>query len=1616
MKNFIELELPENDEFRVIVEVSSIDGMNVDIERAERVFYVPYSYPVVNPSPTGTVTRGLTDFFWELGKDIEVDQYIFKLKGPENITRGLNEQSTKVDFDRFGNYLWTVDVISDKGKLSNLDSDGEVSYWEVIVENDPPDINIEPDGTIVTKESEIIVDVFIEERDGDKVDYGIESSIYPDFTDSETIGPRQNKTKIDDSFSIEVPLGRDFYIRAFADDGYDRVYSDVLRITGEYSWIGSSKPGDEPATTHILSWDVKDLILENFRFKVVLSEKEGPGKPLELVTSEKQITVKELKPHTVYNWYVVLLKSNGREELFPSPVWSFKTENRRPNINFISPKEGETVNPLTGSISWEPIDPDGDSISKLRFIITEEGEPLFDELIDPEATSFKFSEYGIDLDENNIYRCEITATDSLGAGSLPKTNEFLTSLVTPALKLIIPEEGTTINPDNIRVELETTDVKNAELSYEVYLDGDLVLTETEAAFVLPPEKILGHDEYLLEIKVIDEHGLSSTSSVSFKTLNRTPESPEITKPENTEEPYDLKEGIAWKCEDRDGDELSYRITITRREDTFLDLETNETFIKPEIMPELKGNRTYDVTIKALDEYGGISSKTTTIRQINTPPSIDLFELEAEFAQEGQVVSVNADYSDRDGEELTAVLYIKNQDGSLIKEHEVNKKQFTVELPERGIYIFELEVSDEHDGKTIETKELPLLNRAPLIEVFEHSVKKDDTGYILTTDIEVIDPDGDDVIVAAQLKGDDLDRKPEIKREKQQMKQKFTIIFTDLKGHSQYELFIEVYDNPPLMYSSKSSKVSSLIETPNSPPEVLSYSVVKDEEGFVDYQNAQFSWSTFDFDGDKVSSEIEIYKGEINKGKLYGKYTTDEESYTVTDLEPHTEYYWRVIAKDNHNALFSTDFKPFVTLNNKPEVDFSISFEGIYPVLSIDSKDVDGDVLQYKVRLFDEGKLIYQTQTMEPEVIIESKDLTGHHNYSVEVSVTDVLSTTVKYAKTSYVKKSIETPNRSPAIRDFAIVDSNGRNVTSERLEGITRYPLFSWQAKDPDGDTLEYQLKIASASTGEIVVKSDLIYDNAFSAEKPLKGHTRYIATLVARDNFDGETTFSIEFETENAPPSISSLINPKPGAEKITSRPEFIWEADDPDGDALRYQIYIWKSDEKEPGTPFVTTNNNSYELSAEERLKGHSLYSWKVIARDNFGGSDSETATFTTRNGIPSVVNISISSMATNNVPASVKIEWNGYDPDGDRLNYTVELKNVSDNKVSIKEKLEESSVIFSNLKGHSEYEVVIYAEDGFGGVSRGSKYFETKNNKPITMLQVPEFMSSSFVKIHWKSFDYDGDELEQLITVTDLETEKEVFSDSVNTKSLILPFLPGNRKYKVVIETSDGYGGNSTDTAIFHIGNTVPGTPRAFSPVDGSKVKMNFDIFSWRATDLDNDDLSYDLILENVFSGESLRISGIHSETMHFNFLRPFTLYRWRIVVDDGYDGSSDGGYWYFLTDGDRTAVNDEHYISIFKDRILGNDFILLGTTNGKLVLFNEGDKISKFGEIKLFSNGVKEISYYDNEKLLANLIDNIPENVEPITIKCESYSGIEKVVLITSLDNLIEGKNLFIYDLE
>ncbi|MGC9383387.1 MAG: hypothetical protein ACP5D6_02135 [Kosmotogaceae bacterium] len=1614
--NYFEQELPENKEFRVIVDVFSIDGMQVDIDEAERVFYVPYSYPVVKPSPTGTITRGLTEFSWELEKEVNVNQYIFKLKGPLNTIRELNEQSTKVNLEDFGNYQWTVDVVTDKGRLSNLDSSGETMYWQVTLENDLPDIDMEPAGTFVTKEREITVDVSIEERDGDEVEYGIEKSIYPDFSDFELVGPRTGESKIDDNFQVGIPIGRDYYIRAFADDGYDRVYSNVLRITGEYLWIGKSRAGNEPATTYILNWDVKDLVLENFRFKVVLSEKENPEKPIELLTSNKQITVKDLNPHTEYNWYIVLLKSNGREELFPSPVWSFKTANREPYVEFVSPEEGEAVNPLTGSISWETTDPDGDRIIQQKITVREDEKILFDELIDPEATSFKFSEYGLNLYENRIYRCEITVEDSLGAKSLPETNEFLTSPVKPTIGIVMPEDGSTVNPDSVMVELKASDVKNAELSYEVYLDGDLVLTETEPSFMLPSEKIMGHSEYLLEIKVIDEHGLSSTSTVSFKTMNRTPDSPEITKPRNTEDPYDLKKGIAWKCVDRDGDELSYRVNITRHDDAFLDLETNETFIKPKKMPELKGNRTYDITIEALDEYGGISSKTTTIEQINTPPSIDIFKLEAEFAKEGQIVSVITDYSDRDGDELTATLYVKKQNGTLIEDYELDKKQFTVELPERGIYVFELEVTDEYNGKTAEIKELPLLNRRPLIEVFGHSTEKGETGYVLTVNLEIIDPDGDEVIVSGQLKGDDVRRTPKIQKSQQQMKQKFQIVFMGLKGHSEYEVFVEVHDNPPAVYDSRSSNVSSLIETPNSPPEVLSYGVVKDEEGFVDYNEAKFVWDVFDFDGDEVISEIEIYKGELGKGKLYKSYTTDERNYTVADLEPHEEYYWRVIARDNYNAVFSTDFKRFVTLNNRPEIDCSITFEGINPVVSIDSNDVDGDVLQYEVKLFDGEKIIFETKTERQVITINSENLTGHRNYLVQVSATDVLSATEKYAKRSSVEKEIKTPNRDPEIKEFKIVDTKGRDVTSESLKGITRYPVFSWMAEDPDGDDISYKLAVVNTSTNEIVVESDLINDTAFSVKRMLKGHTQYRVTLIARDNFDGETTISIVFETENAPPSIVSLINPKPRAEKITSVPEFVWKAEDPDGDALRYQLYIWKDDEKEPEVPFASTNNSGYELSNEERLKGHSLYYWKVIARDNFGGSDSETATFTTRNGIPSVEYIEISSQATNDVPASVRVRWIGYDPDDDSLSYTVELKNITEDKVTIKENLEKETTVFSNLKGHSKYEVVVYAEDEFGGINRNSKYFETKNNIPVTRLQVPEIMDSGFVKIHWKSFDYDGDELEQLITVSDISTEKQVFSDSVNTRSLILPFVPGNRKYKVEIKTSDGFGGTASDETIFYVGNTKPGTPRAFSPADGSKVRMSFDTFSWRANDLDNDDLSYDLILENVFSGESLRISGIHSETMHFSFLTPFTLYRWRIVVDDDHDGSSDGGYWYFLTDGDRYSVDGERYISIFKDKILGKEFIMLGTTDGRLVLFNEEDRITPFGEINLFSSGLKEISYFENKELLKKIAVDIPENIKPITIKCKSDFGTEKVILITDLNDLVEGRNLFIYDIE
>lgn len=107
--------------------------------------------------------------------------------------------------------------------------------------------------------------------------------------------------------------------------------------------------------------------------------------------------------------------------------------------------------------------------------------------------------------------------------------------------------------------------------------------------------------------------------------------------------------------------------------------------------------------------------------------------------------------------------------------------------------------------------------------------------------------------------------------------------------------------------------------------------------------------------------------------------------------------------------------------------------------------------------------------------------------------------------------------------------------------------------------------------------------------------------------------------EPANQEPSQVNLLAPAANAENVDVRPIFSWEAaNDPDGDAITYEIYADTT--ATPSTLIGKTTKTSFEV--DERLSLLEHYNWKVVAKDGKGGeSESAIQDFHTRSIIVSL-----------------------------------------------------------------------------------------------------------------------------------------------------------------------------------------------------------------------------------------------------------------------------------------------------------------------------------------------------------------------------------------------------------
>ncbi len=279
----------------------------------------------------------------------------------------------------------------------------------------------------------------------------------------------------------------------------------------------------------------------------------------------------------------------------------------------------------------------------------------------------------------------------------------------------------------------------------------------------------------------------------------------------------------------------------------------------------------------------------------------------------------------------------------------------------------------------------------------------------------------------------------------------------LNGHTTY--FWKVVANDAEGLTAESAVFS--FTTDNSAP-AKSVGSFPAHEAVDVAKTVAFAWTAAtDADGDVI--KYDLYVAETNVFADADKKATDitESTFEVADLKAHTQYFWKVVAKDVQAVSVESDVYSFTTLNALPTkseitevteklVEGKIQLEIKWAA----STDADGDAVSYDLYLsaddvFDASDIV-ATDLAETEYLIE--DASGYTNYSIKVESKDgvaSVSTETKMHQTQMIEGEIYLEEGTfTDVRDSHEYKTVTINGTTWMAENLAYLPFFA----DPDAD------------------------------------------------------------------------------------------------------------------------------------------------------------------------------------------------------------------------------------------------------------------------------------------------------------------------------------------------------------------------------------------------------------------------------------------------------------------------------------------------------------------------------------------------------------------------------------
>jgi hypothetical protein len=317
------------------------------------------------------------------------------------------------------------------------------------------------------------------------------------------------------------------------------------------------------------------------------------------------------------------------------------------------------------------------------------------------------------------------------------------------------------------------------------------------------------------------------------------------------------------------------------------------------------------------------------------------------------------------------------------------------------------------------------------------------------------------------------------------------------------------------------------------------------------------------------------------------------------LELDKLYYWRVVVKNKKGQQQSGPVWSFKTTNlqnnnppaipSEPAPANGVSSQPYTLTLRWKCSDPDGDPLKYDV--------LFGTNPTPSDIIAVDQSGISHQVSNLQQNTTYYWRIVAKDNHNGITSSPVWTFTTKGNLAPNAPYGPTPLNGAVNESTSLT----LRWNGSDDDGDALTYDIYLGTNNPPTDIVVADHPSNNY--SPSALSGETTYFWRVVAKDGHGGTTSgpvWSFTTVAKNRAPNVPENPTPAHGSTDQLTPLTFRWDASDPEGDPLRYDIYLGTAN---PPTQLIASNRTSPSFASSVLIGGKTYY-WSVVVRDDHGG----------------------------------------------------------------------------------------------------------------------------------------------------------------------------------------------------------------------------------------------------------------------------------------------------------------------------------------------------------------------------------------------------------------------------